>query len=378
MKKTKNEGKQNAKIFAAVMACVFSGAIIVLILAVAFGGSLYRPEKIVYKDRVVYVREDGTVSGKLSIPEVYNKVLPSTVEVNVSRSASSGTGTGIIMSGDGYIITNAHVVEEAKTISVKLYDETEFDAELCGLDILADLAVIKIKPGSYELVPATFGRSSDLLVGEAVVAIGCPAGHFLTATNGIVSAPIKAIEINAAEGYVEKEMLVLQTSAQLNPGNSGGPLINLDGEVIGINTMKLTNASDGTPYEGLGYAIPIDEAMVLIEKLKNGEQTQGEGLATKTMRLGITGGICTKGEDDGTGGKFAESGVFVTEVQNGTNADGYLEAGDIIISFNGIRITDFDPFSEHIKSLKDKDVLSLEVYRDGKTVKVDIPMSILK
>ncbi len=377
-KESKKSGKSGALVFAGVMAGIFSGALVFLALAIVFGGSLYKTEKVVYKENVVYVREDGTVTGKLSVGEVYNKVLPSTVEVKVTRTNSSGTGTGIVMSEDGYIITNAHVVENSTSISVKTHDENVFKANLIGLDTLADVAVIKIEPGSYKLAPATFGKSSDLLVGDVVVAIGCPAGHFLTATEGIVSAPIKMVEMHDESGRVEKEMLVLQTSAELNPGNSGGPLINLSGEVIGINSMKLTVASDGTPYEGLGYAIPMDEAMILVERLKAGEKTMGEGIAVKAMRLGITGGMCEKGADDGMGGKFAESGVYITEVQKGSNADKKLFPGDIILTYNGNRIEVFENFSEYVKKLKNNDVLKLTVYRDGKTVDVEITMDIMK
>ncbi len=375
---SKKEGRRNAGIFAAVMSLVFTGAILVLVLALIFGGALYRDEKVVYRDKVVYVREDGIVAGRLTVGEVYSKVAPSTVEVSVTRKESAGTGTGIIMTEDGYIITNAHVVENAISISVKLHDEQTFKAYLVGLDVLADLALIKVETAGYKLVPAEFGRSGELNVGDGVVAIGCPAGLFLIATNGIVSAPIKMTEIHADAGYVEKEMLVLQTSAELNPGNSGGPLANMEGQVVGINSMKLVFAADGTPYESLGYAIPIDEAMVIINRIKAGEQTRGEGIAVKTMRLGITGGFCMKGDSDGNGGTFAETGVYVTDIQAGTNADGKLKAGDIITAYNGRRIESFDPFSEHIKGMKDGDVLKLSVLRGNAKIDVEIKMDITK
>ncbi len=377
-KALKKAGRKSALTFAAVMAGVFAAAIAVLLLVIFFGSELYKTEKTVYRETVVYVREDGTVGGKLSVGEVYNKVSPSTVEVKVTRDGSSGTGTGIVMSSDGYILTNAHVVENAKTVSVKMHDSNVFKASLVGIDVLADVAVIKIAPGSYSLTPAEFGKSSELLVGETVVAIGCPAGHFLTATEGIVSATPKMVEMHDEEGNLEKEMLVIQTSAELNPGNSGGPLINLDGKVIGINSMKLTVAPDGTPYESLGYAIPIDEALVLAERLKAGETTKGEGITKKSMRLGITGGMCSKGEEDGLGGKFEESGVFVSKVSEKSNASGHLEGGDIILTYAGHRIESFDPFSEYVKKMKDGDVLKLTVYREGKVIDVEIKMDIMK
>ncbi len=376
-KQSAKEGKQNARTFAVVMSCVFAGSILVLILAMVFGGLLYRDEKVIYKE--IYVREDGSVVGDLTVGEVYQKGLPSTVEVSVSRTDSVGTGTGIILNDIGYIITNAHVVEKANSVSVKLYDETVFKATVIGEDALADVAVIKIDPGSYKLTPAVFGKSSELLVGDGVVAIGCPAGLFLTCTNGIVSAPIRMIEVHSEKNSsVEKEVLMIQTSTELNPGNSGGPLFNMKGEVVGINSMKLVFANDGTPYEGLGYAIPIDEAMILVARMINGEKTAGEGLAIKTMKLGITGSFCIKGEPDGKGGTFPRTGVYVSNVEPESNAYKKIHAGDIILSYNGKTLDNFDEFSSFLKQMKNGETLRLTVYRDGQVTDIEIVMDIAK
>ena len=379
----RNNSKGSVKTFVIVMTSVFATAIITLIIAMLLGSALYRDDKVVREeiiigDRTVYVHEDGSVGGKLTIPEVYEKMKVSTVEISVTASDGSGTGTGIIMSEDGYVITNAHVVEGAKKITVTFFDKKTYEADLIGLDELADVALVKIKDTSVKFTPAEFGSSSNLLVGEAVVAIGCPAGYFLTATNGIVSALPTTIEIYEEDGYTEKEMYLLQTSAPLNPGNSGGPLCNLDGQVIGINTLKMVQSGDGTPYEGLGFSIPIDEALEIINDIKAGKQTSGGDISKKTMKLGITGSICVKGESDGMGGKFGESGVYVADVSKGSNADGNLKIGDIIVSFEGNAISEFDPFSNHIKEMKDGEKLTLSVYRDGKIIEVVIEMSIHK
>ena len=382
-KQRTNNSRTSVRTFVIVMASVFATAIITLIVSMLLGSALYRDDKVVREeiivgDRTVYVHEDGSVGGKLTIPEVYEKMKPSTVEISVTTSKGGGTGTGIIMTEDGYVITNAHVVEGAKTIKVTFFDKKQYDAELVGLDTLADVALVKIKDTSVKFTPAKFGSSKDLLVGEAVVAIGCPAGYFLTVTNGIVSARPTTIEIYEDGGYTEKEMYLLQTSAPLNPGNSGGPLCNLDGEVIGINTLKMVQSSDGTPYEGLGFSIPIDEALDIINDIKAGKQTSGGEISKKTMKLGITGTICVKGESDGAGGKYGESGVYVADVAKDSNADGSLKVGDIIVAFEGNAISEFDPFSNHIKEMKDGEKLTLTVYRDGKTITVVIEMSIVK
>ena len=173
-------------------------------------------------------------------------------------------------------------------------------------------------------------------------------------------------------------MYLLQTSAPLNPGNSGGPLCNLDGQVIGINTLKMIQSADGTPYESLGFSIPIDEALEIIEDIKAGKQTTGGEISKKTMKLGISGVICVKGESDGAGGKYGESGVYVADVSAGSNADGNLKVGDIIVAFEGNAISEFDPFSNHIKSMNNGDKLTLTVYRGGQLITVVIEMSIFK
>lgn len=375
--------KTSVRTFVIVMSTVFATAIVTLIVAMLLGSALYRDDKVVREeiiigDRTVYVHEDGSVGGKLTIPEVYEKMKPSTVEISVTTSKGGGTGTGIIMTEDGYVITNAHVVEGAKTIKVTFFDKKSYDADLIGLDTLADVALVKIKDTSVKFTPAKFGSSDDLLVGEAVVAIGCPAGYFLTATNGIVSARPTTIAIYEEGGYTEKEMYLLQTSAPLNPGNSGGPLCNLDGEVIGINTLKMVQSADGTPYEGLGFSIPINEALDIINDIKAGKQTAGGEISKKTMKLGVTGTICVKGESDGMGGKYGESGVYVADVSKDSNAYGNLQVGDIIAAYEGNAITEFDSFSNHIKAMKDGEKLTLTVYRNGKTITVVIEMSILK
>lgn len=203
---------------------------------------------------------DLFVKRELSVPEVVKKAKPSVV--GIAAEFSNGTvcsGTGIILSDDGFIVTNAHVVAVSKALSVKAVfsDKSEFSAEIVGADIPSDLAVIKIEPNGINLTAAQLGDSESLVEGETAVAIGNPLGQELygSTTCGIISALDRTITVG---GY---EMNLIQTDAAINPGNSGGPLLNTRGEVIGINSCKII--SDYA--EGLGFAIPISEAKPIIE-----------------------------------------------------------------------------------------------------------------
>ena len=182
-----------------------------------------------------------------------------------------GTGTGIVMTEDGYIVTNAHVVYmqdtdeytagEAKEVSVLFSDEQEYDAKIVAFDVETDLAVLKVDESGF--TPAVFGNSDELRVGELVIAVGNPLGFelFGSVTSGIVSALDREISIN------DKKMTLLQTDAAINEGNSGGPLLNSCGQVIGINSAKMSANIGSASIEGLGFAIPINKAKEIIDDL---------------------------------------------------------------------------------------------------------------
>lgn len=221
----------------------------------------------------------------LSVPNIVKKVTPSVVGISSEFQGGSGTGTGIIMSADGYIITNAHVVSESmqgsttrsSKVTVVLSDGTEYTATIIGCDSSTDLAVIKIEEDN--LIPAEFGDSNDLEVGELAIAIGNPLGLELssTVTGGMISALNRNITIE------DKEMTLIQTDAAINPGNSGGPLVNSYGQVVGINSAKISSGD----VEGLGFAIPIDSAIPIVNDLIKNGYVPGRPL------IGITGSTMT-------------------------------------------------------------------------------------
>lgn len=200
--------------------------------------------------------------GALCLQDIYSRVIDSVVSISSMTSSGTSSGTGIIMSPDGYVITNHHVISGALVISVLTNDNREFEAALVGSDEMSDLAVLKID--ARGLQAAEFGDSSKLRVGDSVVAIGDPLGVQLrgTMTNGIISA------INRDLTVGDRTMTLIQTNAALNNGNSGGPLINCYGQVIGINTVKMSSYyTASATVEGLGFAIPISVAKPIIDEL---------------------------------------------------------------------------------------------------------------
>ena len=209
-----------------------------------------------------------------SVESVAQKVLPSVVKIDVTTPQGSGSGSGIILTADGTILTNNHVVEGAEeggTLTVSFDDGTSTEAEILGTDPLTDTAVIKAA-GVSDLTPATIGKSANLGVGEGVVAIGSPFGLDATVTSGIVSALQRPVSVGGASG-TDTTYPAIQTDAAINPGNSGGPLVNMAGELVGINS-SIRSASSGAGEAGsigLGFAIPIDEVMPIVDQMAKGE-----------------------------------------------------------------------------------------------------------
>lgn len=297
--------------------------------------------------------------GGLSLQEIYETVIPSVVSISCTSQQSSSTGTGVILSKEGYIVTNCHVVEQAGFIQVLLSDGRRFDAGLVGMDEISDLAVLHI--AAEELTPAVLGDSSMLRVGDLVVAIGDPLGIELrgTMTDGIVSAINRDIEL---EG---RTMNLIQTNAALNSGNSGGPLINCYGQVVGINTMKMTNSMNGG-VEGLGFAIPS----TTVEDIVN--QLILQGFVSGRPELGIIGERISS---------FYQlyyhlpQGLYVTQVAEDSAAEkAGIEVGDILITIDGTPVTSSDALKTILYAYSPGDVVQAVIYRSGHQYHVPITM----
>ncbi len=303
-----------------------------------------------------------------SVEQVAAKVLPSVVKIDVSGAQGAGSGSGIILSSDGEILTNNHVVELAGnggSISVSFNDGSTAKAEVLGTDPLTDTAVIKAQDVSG-LTPATIGKSGDLKVGESVVAIGSPFGLDSTVTSGIVSALDRPVDVGSDGQGNSTTYPAIQTDAAINPGNSGGALADLNGNVVGINSSIRTASSSQTEAGsiGLGFAIPMDEVMPIVEQMRNGE--------TPThARLGIS---VSPVATDQSGAQVTE-GAEIQEVSNGSTADNAgLAKGDVITKVDDRLITDADSLVATIRSYRPGDRVSVTYEHDGNTKTVTLQL----
>lgn len=287
--------------------------------------------------------------GKLTWTQIAEQVNPSVVGIQIYKIAGlgiSGEGSGIIMSDDGYVITNAHVVSGAQGIKVILSNEDVYAGELVGIDEQTDIAVVKID--AENLPFASFGNSDETVVGEPVAAIGNPGGMEFAGsmTHGIVSAINRNIKMDS--GY---NMNYIQVDAAINPGNSGGALVNEYGQVIGINTLKIVS----TGYEGLGFAIPINEAMAIAKDLiENGEVTGRALLGFEGIQL-----------DAVTARNYGfPMGISVQAIQPGSDLlNRGVVPGDVITKLDGQEIADFGDIRNILNQHKPGDVISLTLYR---------------
>ena len=293
--------------------------------------------------------------------DIYKKVNPSVVSVISTTSEGTGSGSGVIMSKDGYIITNNHVVDGAQSVSVQLSDGTSLDAEIIGTDEQTDLAVIKVTPTS-DLTAAEFGDSDELEPGEYAYAIGSPGGvQFAnTITSGRISAINRDLTVN------DRVMTLIQTDASINNGNSGGALINKYGQVVGITSAKLSgNAFGSATVEGMGFAIPINTAKDIVDELIQ------NGYVSGRPSIGITGQNVESAD-----GKVSGVQVYSIDSRAKAASEG-LQVGDVITAVDGTPTPDMDKVNELKQDKKAGDKLTLSVYRisTGKTLNITITLT---
>ncbi|MGH3351018.1 MAG: trypsin-like peptidase domain-containing protein [Nocardioides sp.] len=318
--------------------------------------------------------------------KVASKVLPSVVKIEVAGQGGSGSGSGIVLSSDGLILTNNHVVDipsessqpgipgmpgmpgqeqpeqqeeqgqQDSSITVDFNDGTKAKAKVVGTDPLTDTAVIQAENVSG-LTPATIGKSGSLVVGQDVVAVGSPYGLDSTVTTGIVSALDRPVNVGADAQGNATVYPAIQTDAAINPGNSGGALVDMNGNVVGINASIRSNSSSGQEAGsiGLGFAIPIDEVMPIIEQLKAGDD------ATHA-RMGITVGDSRATED----GQAAVTGATVQEVTKDSAAEkAGLKKGDTITKVDDHQINGSDSLVATVRSYRPGDDVEVTWSRDG-------------
>lgn len=398
--------RMSAKIAASIMAMVLVSGGSIGIYHYAFGtgngistvdidtseSAETASETSVTAKNVSYITPADSNSGELTTEEVVEKVLPSVVGIEstftmTSQSSGGGyfnfggfgqaqqpqtssataTGTGVVITTDGYIVTNAHVIYDteynaglASSISVIVNEEDRYDAEVIGYDTDYDLAVLKIN--AKDLVAAEFGNSDELSLGQNVIAIGNPLGFDLmnTVTSGIVSGLNRQITIN------EKSMTLIQTDAAINSGNSGGPLINKYGQVIGINSSKMSASYSEASIEGIGFAIPSNEASRIVEDIME------YGYVTGKPQLGIS---CQDITENISRMYDIPVGVYVTAVAEDSAAEkAGLQAGDIITKINDEDVASFEELTAKKNEHKAGETIELTYVRNGAEDKVTVTL----
>jgi S1-C subfamily serine protease len=284
----------------------------------------------------------------LTWTQVYEKTAPSMVSIESKSGREYSTGTGVILTEDGYLVTNAHVVAGGERVQVVFSNNEVQEAKLVGFDASEDLAVLKVE--AEGLTPAQFGDSSALRCGDPVAALGDPLGYRSTITDGIVSALDREVDVDGVN------MVLIQTSAAINFGNSGGALLNQYGQVVGITTIKIV--SDDGSAEGLGFAIPSQRVKYVVDALIDGREVRAGAFGFTVLTRPVSGG-----------------GLMLDSVH--PNSDAYqkgLRAGDVIVAADGQPITGIQDLARLKLSRGPGDLVALTVLRDGVTETVEVAL----
>ena len=312
-----------------------------------------------------------TVDGKTEMTdaEVYAANVNSVVSINVTGTSgtnffgqpvqTASAGSGFVLTKDGFIVTNYHVVKNAETVKVTLYNGDEYEAKYVGGDEDYDIAVIKVE--ASELQPVILGDSAGLNVGDHVLAIGNPLGELtFSMSGGMVSSVDRAINVKGTP------FNMIQTDASINSGNSGGPLFNSYGEVVGIVSAKYSSSGGGASVEGLGFAIPMNDVVAMIQDIMT------NGYITNKPYLGITGGTMT--EEMAAQYRYdISTGVFVYSVEEGgAAADAGLKMGDVIIKVDDHEIGSMEDLTVVKKQYAAGDTVTLTIYREGCETTVEL------
>lgn len=317
------------------------------------------------------VKKDVTIISNDSIKESIDKVYDAVVVVNKYQGERLvGYGSGFVYKKDskyGYIMTNNHVVEGASSVKITLSDEREVDAKVLGTDSYMDIAVVRVDVKDV-LAVAEIGDNSKSSIGDTIFTVGTPVSkeYMGTVTKGIISGANRDITVtNNGSKYV---MEVIQIDASINPGNSGGPLVNINGEVIGVNSVKLVESS----IEGMGFAIPIEIAMSQVEKLEKGETIERPliGIATYDVALAIAYGRTDLKLGD------AKTGVIVTTVQDDSDAKAAgIEVNDIIIKLGDGKVDDSAHLKYELYKHSIGETVQVTVIRDGKEKELSLKLT---
>lgn len=342
-------------------------AALALVAALIGGGAVLAGEQ--YLDRgttlgsaVPAPGPGSTARPEGSIAKIAANALPSVVTIKIKAAGGSGTGSGFVIDRQGHILTNNHVVAAAGgagTITVELNNGTTIPAQVIGKDASSDLAVIKVD--TKDLVPLEFGRSTDVVVGDGVIAVGAPLGLDATVTSGIVSALNRPV--TPGDGNEQSFINAIQTDAAINPGNSGGPLLDMSGRVIGVNSA-IARVPGSAPSSGgnigVGFSIPSDQAAKTAQQLITTGKAEHPVLGVKVDRT-----------YDGDGAKVAQDrGVD----PGGAAEKAGLKNGDVVVEFEGRKVTDADALVVAIRAKSVGDTVRLKLLRGGQPVDVTMTL----
>ena len=365
------KNRMGLKITALALVCALLGGAVGGGAVWALGGGLSKNEtSINVSNRPATQVSIQQVDGKtaMSDAEVYAANVNSVVSINTTGTSgtnffgqpvqTASAGSGFVLTKDGYIVTNYHVVKDADTVKVTMYNGDEYEAKYVGGDEDYDIAVIKVE--ATELQPVTLGDSEKLNVGDHVLAVGNPLGELtFSMSGGMVSSVNRAINVSGTP------FNMIQTDASINPGNSGGPMFNQYGEVVGIVSAKYSSTGNEA-VEGLGFAIPINDVIAMIQDIMT------NGYITNKPYLGITGGSMT--EQMAAQYRFdITSGVFVYSVEEGSAADkAGLKMGDVITKVDDHDIKTMEDLTAVKKQYSAGDTSTLTVYREKQTITVEL------
>ena len=357
------------------------------IVAVAIGAILLatgvidggETNTVVQQAPVSQPAESSDEGGGSTVSQIYKRTSPGIVfiQARVKRATASpfgmprddqgtATGSGFVLDKDGYILTNAHVVDEATDVQVSFGEGDAVDAKIVGKDLSTDLAVIKVSPGDAKLTPVPLGDSSKIQVGDPTIAIGNPFGYDDTVTTGIVSAVQR--QIDAPNGFSISN--VIQTDAAINPGNSGGPLLDGAGRVIGINTQIATGGA-GNGSVGIGFAVPVNAAKSILAELKKGGEVERAfmGVTTTTITKQLAEDLNLPADEGALvqdvveGGPVDKAGLRAGRTQTG---EGIVAGGDLIVKVDGRDISKPEDVAAAIADKKPGEKVTVEYYRGGK------------
>jgi S1-C subfamily serine protease len=323
----------------------------------------------------------ASTTESLSVSEVYEKAYKSVVEITTTLNQSSptgeqqasGQGSGFVFDAEGHIVTNHHVVDGAQSVSVRFWDGSTYDATVVGTDPSTDLAVIKVDAPADVLIPLAVGDSNSLSVGESVVAIGSPFGLEGTLTSGIVSALNR--EMTSPNNFTISNSI--QTDAAINHGNSGGPLLNAAGEVVGVNTQI---KSDSGGSDGIGFAIPSSTVSSIVPQIISSGSVEhaylGVGVASLSesvaSELGVPAGAMVTEVRQGT--PAAEAGLRAASGSAMVDGQSYPTGGDVITAVDGTAITDGASLQTAIDAKRPGDSVSITYTRDGTSTTVQVSL----